>query len=70
MAVIFAPRSSSVLGNSHEPRKPCAVLVIVAVGCFAIVLMPWALIGTNGTAGMDAAKKSLQTTSMVVPSIG
>ena len=67
MAVIFAPRSSSILGliiqakeKSHEPRRPYAVPVIVAFVCFAIVLMLWALIGTNGPAGMDAANKLLQ----------
>jgi hypothetical protein len=49
MVVIFAPRSSSILGliiqakeNSHESRKPYAVPVIVAFVCFAIVLMLWA----------------------------
>ncbi|MFQ3452643.1 hypothetical protein PMN64_04875 [Bradyrhizobium sp. UFLA01-814] len=65
MAVIFAPRSSSFLGliiqakeTSHEPRKPYAVLVIVALVCFAIVLVLWARIGTNGPASMDAKRKS------------
>jgi len=41
-----------------NPEKPYPVIVITAFVCFAIVLMLWALIGTNGPASMDAAKKS------------
>lgn len=47
-----------------NPEKPYPVLVIAAFVCFAIVLMLWVLIGTNGPASMDAAKKSPQTTNM------
>lgn len=52
-----------------NPEKPYPVLVIAAFVCFAIVLMLWVLIGTNGPASMDAAKKSPQTTSMGVPRV-
>jgi hypothetical protein len=52
-----------------NPEKPYPVLVIAAFVCFAIVLMLWVLIGTNGPASMDAAKKSPQTTSMAVPRV-
>ena len=52
-----------------NPEKPYPVLVIAAFVCFAIVLMLWALIGTNGPASMDAAKKSPQPTGMAVPRV-
>ncbi|MCS3928971.1 cytochrome oxidase Cu insertion factor (SCO1/SenC/PrrC family) [Bradyrhizobium elkanii] len=50
-------------------EKPYPVLVIAAFVCFAIVLMLLALIGTNGPASVDAAKKAPQTTGMAVPRV-
>jgi len=42
-------------------NKPYAILTILAFVAFAIVLMLWALYGTNGPASMDASKKASQT---------
>jgi hypothetical protein len=39
------------------PQKPYPVLVIAAFVCFAIVLMLWVLIGTNGPTSRDAGSK-------------
>lgn len=43
-------------------NKPYPVIIIAGFAGLAIILMLWALVGTNGPASMDASKKPPQTT--------
>ncbi|SHL57124.1 hypothetical protein SAMN05444159_6244 [Bradyrhizobium lablabi] len=42
-------------------NKPYAILTIAAFVFFAIILMFWALYGTNGPSSLDATKRASQT---------
>jgi hypothetical protein len=42
-------------------NRPYAILAIAAFVAFAIILMLWALYGTNGPSSLDATKKASQT---------
>jgi hypothetical protein len=44
-------------------NKPYPVLIIAAFVTLGVVVMLWALYGTNGPTSMDATKKASQTTS-------
>jgi hypothetical protein len=45
----------------YSDNKPYPILIIAACVGFAIVLMLWALYGTNGPTSLDATKKAPQT---------
>jgi hypothetical protein len=48
-------------------NKPYAIIVIAAFVGFAILLMFWALYGTNGPSSLDATKKAPQTVGSTAP---
>jgi hypothetical protein len=48
-------------------NKPYAIMVIAAFVGFAILLMFWALYGTNGPSSLDATKKAPQTAGSTAP---
>jgi hypothetical protein len=48
-------------------NKPYAILAIAACVGFAVVLMFWALYGTNGPTSLDATKKAPQTVGSTAP---
>jgi hypothetical protein len=45
----------------YTDNKAYPVLVIAASVAFAVILMLWALYGTNGPTSLDATKKAPQT---------
>jgi hypothetical protein len=47
----------------ENPNRP--ILIIAAAAGLAVVLMLWALYGTNGPTSLDASKKPSQTTGSV-----
>jgi hypothetical protein len=48
-------------------NKPYAIMVIAAFVGFAILLMFWALYGTNGPSSLDATKEAPQTVGSTAP---